>query len=298
MIVFEGISPRKLKLLKCKKKNEDDPSEEGRWRDVFRILFPGAPIPNPCESNIPLAEFFASRPNLEQDFEVPSQIIESQHLPTTEALQAESFEQFSNARLPGLVEARLFDAIRERYKQVVEEELKHALPEIIKISVSDLLQAWKRSNPSESMRPGVAPSEAPLLPSNAPTETIPNMEHYTSLSNDATFSTLPVSNPTSAFMPQKTVHNPLGPSDSSYTNVQDYHYPTDILLDTIPEFSNLPTMLSTFTDAPDFWPSIPLQSDTSFPQNQTWGGNFDPSEPIGKGKGRAEHAVDTFSWDL
>jgi hypothetical protein len=58
VVVIEGICPRKLKLLKCKKKNEDDPSEEGRWRDVFRILFPGAPVPSPCESNIPLAEFF------------------------------------------------------------------------------------------------------------------------------------------------------------------------------------------------------------------------------------------------
>jgi hypothetical protein len=45
----DGICGRKLKLLKCKKKNTGDPGEEGRWRDVYRILFPGAPIPSPCE---------------------------------------------------------------------------------------------------------------------------------------------------------------------------------------------------------------------------------------------------------
>lgn len=48
-IAIEGLCQRKLKLLKCKKRNEDDPSEEGRWRDVFRILFPGAPVPTPCK---------------------------------------------------------------------------------------------------------------------------------------------------------------------------------------------------------------------------------------------------------
>jgi hypothetical protein len=239
-----------------------------------------------------------SRPNLEQDFEVPSQTVESQHLPTTEAPQVpqvESFEHFSNALLPGLVEARLFNAIRERYKQLMEEELKNSLPEIIKTSVSDLLQAWKKSNSSAPRKPGVAPSTTSLPPTNSTTKTIPGIEHYASFSCDVTFPTLTAPHSTTAFESRQTVLNLQEPSDSSYTNAQDYLYPTDTLFDTIPDFSNLPTMLSTLNGAPDFWPSL---SDTSLPQNQTWGGYFDPPEPIGKGKGRAEHAVDTFSWDL
>jgi hypothetical protein len=46
---FLGICPRKLELLKTKKRQSSDPSEEGKWRAVFRILFPGADIPCPCK---------------------------------------------------------------------------------------------------------------------------------------------------------------------------------------------------------------------------------------------------------
>lgn len=298
VIAFEGIGPRKLKLLKCKKKSEDDPGEEGRWRDVFRILFPGAPFPTPCESNILPAESFASRPNLDQDFEVPSQIAEPQHFRVNRERQAESFEQFSNAHLPGLVENRLVDVIRQRLNQLVEEELKNSLPDIIKSAVSDLFQAWERSKSSAPTKPGVAPSETILPPKNPPTETIPNMEHYTSFADDAAFATPPASHFNNAFESRQTVPNLQEPSNSNFANAQNYHYPADTLFDTVPQFANLPTMLSTLNGAPDLWPSLSVQSNTSLPRNQTWGGNFDPTEPIGEGKDRAENAVNTFSWEL
>ena len=47
---FEEISETTLKLLKCKKRQSSDPGEEGKWRDIYGILFPGAPVPSPCKN--------------------------------------------------------------------------------------------------------------------------------------------------------------------------------------------------------------------------------------------------------
>ncbi len=45
------MSTRKLELIRSKRSYTSDPGEEGRWRDIYRILFPGAEIPCPCMPN-------------------------------------------------------------------------------------------------------------------------------------------------------------------------------------------------------------------------------------------------------
>jgi hypothetical protein len=46
----DGICPRKLKLLKSKKRLTPEPGDEAKWTDIYRILFPGVqPIPSPCK---------------------------------------------------------------------------------------------------------------------------------------------------------------------------------------------------------------------------------------------------------
>lgn len=63
----EGVCPRKLELLKCKKKQSlDDPGEEGRWRDIYRILFPGARVPSSCKSSYMSSLFLNSRMNFKK----------------------------------------------------------------------------------------------------------------------------------------------------------------------------------------------------------------------------------------
>lgn len=48
--VVEGITRDKIKRLKSRKKACPDQSEEERWREVYRTLSPGEPVPCPCKA--------------------------------------------------------------------------------------------------------------------------------------------------------------------------------------------------------------------------------------------------------
>lgn len=49
---LESMSTKKFELIRSKRRyTKDDPGEEGKWRDIYRILFPGAEIPCPCRSS-------------------------------------------------------------------------------------------------------------------------------------------------------------------------------------------------------------------------------------------------------
>jgi hypothetical protein len=43
---------RKIDLIRSKRRlTPSDPGEEGKWHDIYRILFPGAEILCPCKSD-------------------------------------------------------------------------------------------------------------------------------------------------------------------------------------------------------------------------------------------------------
>ena len=49
---LDGFGPAQEKLLRSRKKTQKDPTEEEKWKDVYRILFPAddlGMIPSPCE---------------------------------------------------------------------------------------------------------------------------------------------------------------------------------------------------------------------------------------------------------
>jgi hypothetical protein len=46
----EGITPEIEKRLRCRKKAHPDQTEEDRWKDIYRILFPDTVVPSPCKS--------------------------------------------------------------------------------------------------------------------------------------------------------------------------------------------------------------------------------------------------------
>jgi hypothetical protein len=49
--LMEGVTVDQEKELKKRKKNNAEQSEEEKWKDVYRILFPDAKtIPTPCKS--------------------------------------------------------------------------------------------------------------------------------------------------------------------------------------------------------------------------------------------------------
>jgi hypothetical protein len=45
----EGITPENEKRLKSKKKSHPNQTDEDRWRDIYRLLFPSEDVPSPCE---------------------------------------------------------------------------------------------------------------------------------------------------------------------------------------------------------------------------------------------------------
>ena len=45
----EGITTAIEKQLRSRKKGHASQTQEDRWKDIYRILFPMEPVPDPCE---------------------------------------------------------------------------------------------------------------------------------------------------------------------------------------------------------------------------------------------------------
>jgi hypothetical protein len=45
----DGITTEIFEKLRSKKKAQRNQTEADRWKDIFRLLFPGEIIPSPCE---------------------------------------------------------------------------------------------------------------------------------------------------------------------------------------------------------------------------------------------------------
>ncbi|KAI9773229.1 MAG: hypothetical protein M1839_002191 [Geoglossum umbratile] len=137
---IEGITGEIEKKLRCKKKWSLNLDEEGKWRRIYEILFPGEPIPSPyyepTEHSGPGSP--ASR-------------------------EISNYEAFSKRQLPQLVRRRL-EAAAESEAPAIEEKLKTLLVEIVKdcqASVFLLYQEQRQADPSTSARSMGATNAAP-----------------------------------------------------------------------------------------------------------------------------------------
>lgn len=45
----EGITTDQERRLRSRKKSSRDQSDEGRWREMYQLLFPGEEVPSPCK---------------------------------------------------------------------------------------------------------------------------------------------------------------------------------------------------------------------------------------------------------
>jgi hypothetical protein len=45
----DGITTEIFEKLRSKKKVQRDQTEADRWKDIFKLLFPGEIIPSPCK---------------------------------------------------------------------------------------------------------------------------------------------------------------------------------------------------------------------------------------------------------
>ncbi len=221
----EGICARKLSLLKSKKKNSDDPGEEGRWRDVYRILFPGAPVPSPCKYLRYVRIFDLPDGFLTTKDHEP--VLQNEHQPSRSpgSQNLESFQVFSKTHLPGLIESHLATKINEMHKHV-EEVLKSSLPDIVRTSISELLKSWQESNPSLSRPINSVPihRESSERPRQEATDTNVAGGDVTPFYEEPQFQKISELQSTTAgsFEPDSYIQNALEPSDSGYVSFQDY----------------------------------------------------------------------------
>jgi len=52
----DGVTPQVYEKLRSKKKTQRDQTEEDRWREIYKLLFPKEMIPSPCEFLYSLTE--------------------------------------------------------------------------------------------------------------------------------------------------------------------------------------------------------------------------------------------------
>ncbi|KAM5368024.1 hypothetical protein ACJZ2D_009738 [Fusarium nematophilum] len=65
----EGINKEQAELLKKRKKNSSAKTEEDRWNEVYKILFPNEAVPSPCEQDIPKKYMGQDEVNIGTDYE-------------------------------------------------------------------------------------------------------------------------------------------------------------------------------------------------------------------------------------
>lgn len=137
------MSTRKLDLIRSKRRFTSDPGEEGRWRDIYRILFPGAEIPCACISGY-VAQLHALILILVIDYELPLGGLDIQSSRSSASSELETFQEYARQYLPLAVE-RAFEIIIQQRFQPLETELRNWLnvKDVIRTSLSELFRTWQ-----------------------------------------------------------------------------------------------------------------------------------------------------------
>jgi hypothetical protein len=137
------MSTRKLDLIRSKRRFTSDPGEEGRWRDIYRILFPGAEIPCACMSGY-VTQLHALILILVIDYEPPLGGLDIQSSQSSASSELETFQEYARQYLPLAVE-RAFEIIIQQRFQPLETELRNWLnvKDVIRTSLSELFRTWQ-----------------------------------------------------------------------------------------------------------------------------------------------------------
>ncbi|GME36797.1 hypothetical protein M1839_002191 [Neofusicoccum parvum] len=135
---MEGITQQQLRELKSRKKPKgEDNSEEGKWRRIYRILFPGAiEIPSPyCD----------------YDHQYPA--------PASPGSQTCSrYHEYSRSRLPSLLRQEIE---REACQgtQLIEEQIRGRLREIVERCMEAVFSEFRHHHQADVDRAAAQPSD-------------------------------------------------------------------------------------------------------------------------------------------
>jgi hypothetical protein len=110
----EGITPKQVTELKSKAKLHPNQSEGDRWKEIFKLLFPGEDVPSPCK----LLEPQNPAPNSKILTITDWEPIEEQVPPSPDSQVLALYDGYMHRELPSLFRSRVEEAVRREMQPV------------------------------------------------------------------------------------------------------------------------------------------------------------------------------------
>ena len=218
----EGIDQDKMDLIE---------SHWGaRWGKIYEIIFPGAPVPDPCKSLILSGQCLAplTRVANASDIEATTPLAEESDKPSPAAQSFQDFNDYSRIALPLLVEASLQSIVHSKIAPI-EEEVRILFVDIVRRSQSTVAQNFQQAQQLKlaqakssevtptSVKRRVETSEAEdpfmaLMPNTATEISADATTHY----QEPPFSDFAANPPPLFYIPQTP---PKQASDSGYATI-------------------------------------------------------------------------------
>jgi hypothetical protein len=150
----EGITPKLVREIKSKARSWPGQTEEDKWREIYKKLFPGEEVPSPCMSS---SRYALSSALTGVDFEMPQE--QRQTSPTSQGLA--DYENYERQALPSLVESRVAEVV-DRDLQLFAAFMRSNLnlAEIIRECQEQVSREYRNGQPSRTS--ANLPSDTPI----------------------------------------------------------------------------------------------------------------------------------------
>jgi len=155
----EGLTVEAERKIRIRKKLHPGQTEEDRWREIYKLLFPTEEIPSPCKS-IPI--FKPGTGDNIVDFEPVQEDVSN----SSDSRELENYERYIRRELPGLVREHI-EALFRQETRPIETSLIGNLVNTMRESQERLFETY-RARMSDDL-------EAQML-SPAPMNSFPDLE--------------------------------------------------------------------------------------------------------------------------
>lgn len=190
----QGITPECERLLRSRKKASRNQSDEDRWKNIYKLLFPNEKVPSPCKLPLFLASLTSSDVNTNEkpDFEPPQE-----NMPMSpESRDLANYEEYARRELPRLVQSSVEEIVC-RDLQPLEASLIGNLVGIVQDCQDRLFRSYRETRAvSDEMESRLVFESQPIISPGASTVIINHVsdsqdEHRPSESLDAMFRPVP-----------------------------------------------------------------------------------------------------------
>jgi hypothetical protein len=139
----DGLTAEMERSLRSRKKVHPNQTEEDRWKEIYRLLFPNQEIPSPCKSRLLFAENITYRLDFEH--------VQEEHSSSPDSQDLANYEQYLRDELPPLVRSNIENVFR-REQRPVEASLIASLVDTIQDCQDRLFGLyWERLEASRNL---------------------------------------------------------------------------------------------------------------------------------------------------